>query len=95
MGEMSSGIAHEVNQPLTAVSAYTQACLDKIKSGNPDLNQLAAILDKANQQAFRAGQIIHTMRNFVRTKTSHCSSVDINNLIQSTINLCASAIRVR
>jgi len=46
MGEMASGIAHEINQPLAAISSYTQASLNLINAENPDLTKLADILTK-------------------------------------------------
>lgn len=87
MSEMASGIAHEVNQPLTAISAYIQVSMDLLRSGNADLKQLVVILDKANQQALRAGDIIHRMRDFAKSKTFVRSSVDINELIRECLNL--------
>lgn len=93
MGEMASGIAHEVNQPLTAISAYTQVCLDMIQSDSPNLDQIADIINKTHQQALRAGQVIYRMRDFARSRTFVRSSVDINNLIQSSITLCATDLK--
>ena len=68
IGEMGSGIAHEVNQPLTAIANYTQACLRFIGVENPDLEQLGEILFKIHQQALKAGQIIHRMKDFVSAR---------------------------
>ncbi|MDI1279741.1 PAS domain S-box protein, partial [Methylobacter sp.] len=56
MGEMASGIAHEVNQPLSAISSYTQVSLNLINIEPPDLARLTEILDKTQQQALRAGR---------------------------------------
>jgi len=87
MGEMASGIAHEVNQPLSAVVNYTQVCLRFIQNENPDLEKIAEILQKANQQALKAGQIIHSMREFVKPRKIHRSTVDINELIYDAISI--------
>ena len=73
MGEMASGIAHEVNQPLTAVTTYTQVSLNLIKAEKPDLEKLSEILHKSQQQALRAGRIIHRMREFVKTHATQLS----------------------
>jgi len=88
MGEMASGIAHEVNQPLASIAGYTQACLNFIQGANPDLEQLSTILLKTHQQALRAGQIIHRMRDFVKSKQIHRTTADINTLIHDAISLC-------
>ncbi len=87
MGEMASGIAHEVNQPLSAVVNYTQVCLHFLQTESPDLANIADIMRKANQQALRAGQIIHSMREFVKPRKIHRSTVDINDLIYDAIGL--------
>jgi PAS domain S-box-containing protein len=93
MGEMASGIAHEVNQPLTAVASYTQACVNFIDAETIDLPKLSGILRKANQQAIKAGQIIHRMREFVKTRTMQRANVDINNLIIDSMAMCAADLK--
>jgi PAS domain S-box-containing protein len=93
MGEMASGIAHEVNQPLSAIASYTQACLNFMQNGQPDLAQLGNIMLKVQQQALNAGQIIHRMRDFVKFKTLHRSTVDINDLVQICIDLCVADLK--
>lgn len=90
MGEMASGIAHEVNQPLSAVVNYTQVCLQFIQNENPDLAKIGEIMHKANQQALKAGQIIHSMREFVKPRKIHRSTVDINALIYDAISIFES-----
>ena len=87
MGEMAAGIAHEVNQPLTAVSAYTQVSLNIINTKKPDLEKLSEILYKTQQQAIRAGQIMHRMRAFVTSREKHISTVHINTLIHNAVSL--------
>lgn len=93
MGEMASGIAHEINQPLTAIVSYSQACINFIQTEKLDLAQLGDTLNKTLEQALRAGQIIHHMRDFVKAKTRHRSTVDVNSLIQISISLCASDLK--
>jgi PAS domain S-box-containing protein len=93
MGEMASGIAHEVNQPLSAISSYTQASLNLINTENPDLVNLAEILYKTNQQALRAGRIIHRMREFVKSHSKNTSAANINTLIHDAASLCATELK--
>lgn len=93
MGEMASGIAHEVNQPLTAITGYTDACLRFIQSENPDLQKLAQILKKTNEQALKAGQIIHRMREFIKGRKLHRSTADINALLHDAASLCAGDLK--
>ena len=93
MGEMASGIAHEVNQPLTAVTTYTQVSLNLIKAEQPDLEKLSEILHKTQQQALRAGRIIHRMREFVKSHTTQHSTADINTLINNATGLCVDELK--
>ncbi|MDF1584011.1 MAG: PAS domain S-box protein [Methyloprofundus sp.] len=87
MGEMASGIAHEVNQPLTAIATYSQVCQRLLESDSPDLIKLQQTLQKTVQQALRAGQVISRMRQFISSNTVHRSTVDINELVQDAMSL--------
>jgi len=93
MGEMASGIAHEVNQPLAAISSYAQVSINLLNTENPDLVKLAEILYKTQQQALRAGQIIRRMREFVKSNTTQHSITDINILIHDSASLCFDEIK--
>jgi signal transduction histidine kinase len=93
MGEMASGIAHEVNQPLSAISSYTQVSLNLINIENPDLVKLTEILHKTQQQALRAGQIIHHMRRLLQSHSKQRSHADINSLIHAATSLCIPGIK--
>jgi PAS domain S-box-containing protein len=93
IGEMGSGIAHEVNQPLTAIANYTQACLRFIDVEKPDLDKLSNILFKTHQQALKAGQIIHRMKDFASHRRLHRSDTDINALIRDAASLCARDLK--
>jgi PAS domain S-box-containing protein len=94
MGEMASGIAHEVNQPLSAITSYTQVSLNLIDSEeHPDLVKLTEVLHKTQQQALRAGRIIHRMREFVKSHSKHRASADVNALIHNAVDLCMAEIK--
>jgi len=93
MGEMASGIAHEVNQPLSAISSYTQVSLNLINTENTDLVKLTEILYKTQQQALRAGRIIHRMREFVKSHAQKRSTADVNALIHSCVDLCIGELK--
>jgi len=93
MGEMATQIAHELNQPLSAINTYSDACLYMLKSmsdANPDLT---SALRGIKDQAQRSGDIIRGLRNFVKKGELHKSTTDINAVVQSVINLAMSELR--
>jgi len=66
MGEMASSLAHELNQPLSAIASYMRGSRRLLDKGDPaDLPRLAETLDKAGDQALRAGDVIRRLRDFI------------------------------
>lgn len=90
MGEMASALAHEINQPLTAIIAYSRSCLNIIKQ-KPVLSKnekkLLPPLEQIAHQAEHAGEIIHTMKNFMRGGNFYREETDINFIIKETLSL--------
>jgi C4-dicarboxylate-specific signal transduction histidine kinase len=85
VGEMVSALAHEINQPLAAINAYSRGCLHILKSHpNP---QLSLPLEKIAAQAELAGDIIHNMKSFMREGSIYLEETDINQLINDTITI--------
>ena len=89
IGSMGSGIAHQVNQPLTAISNYSQACIQLIKAEQPDLTKLSEVLTKTYEQAQKAGRIIHRMKDLASQRKTSRSMTSINALIENAVNFCA------
>lgn len=92
-GEMASGLAHELNQPLGAIATYTQACLLLIHSGQIRSEQLIETLEKVAAQAQRAGDIIHRLRGLVRKVEPYRDAMDINGLLREMVHLTESETR--
>jgi PAS domain S-box-containing protein len=90
MGEMATGIAHEVNQPLTATVNYASALKILTTVKKPDLEKIAKIANLVSEQALRAGKIIHRMKAFCENKNTDTISTDINTIINDCILLCNS-----
>ncbi|MGY0218053.1 ATP-binding response regulator [Endozoicomonadaceae bacterium StTr2] len=87
MGEMAAGFAHEVNQPLTAISNYAQVSQRLMKREPLDTESLIEAMEKISSQARRAGGIISRIRSFVK-KPDHClEKVDCNRLVQDVVRL--------
>lgn len=66
MGEMASSLAHELNQPLSAIANYCAGCIKRMQGGNYRFEDLLAAMQKASDQAERAGKIIRRMRDMVK-----------------------------
>lgn len=81
MGEMASGLAHELNQPLSAIHTYVQGCIRRINMGNNDPESIINALQLTAQQADRAGGIIRRLRSFVRKGESHKTYTEINHIV--------------
>ncbi len=90
MGEMASGLAHELNQPLTAIANYLRGCQRRIDRDNLEVAELTAIMQQSIQEAERAAEIIRRMRAFVNKEDPHHERVDINELITRVSNFLRS-----
>ena len=93
LGEMAAGIAHEVNQPLTAISNYAQAGRRMLEAGLADSEALGGTLDKVSSQAHRAGEVIRGLRAFVRQRQSRSQRVDLNELVREAVELAQADAR--
>ena len=82
LGEMAAGLAHELNQPLTAIATYTQACQRLIESGRSDDDEILATLKKCDAQAQRAGDVIRRLRQFVQKRELGRQEVGCEELIR-------------
>jgi two-component system sensor kinase FixL len=88
MDEMGAAVAHELNQPLTAVMLYLQALTRKLKSGEDEVDQaVLEILGKASREAERAGSIIQKMRQFVERREPERQPIDIRRLIDEALEV--------
>jgi two-component system, LuxR family, sensor kinase FixL len=87
MGEMAASVAHELNQPLAAISNYVQGCLRRVRSGASDLGELIPILERVGDQARRASEIVRRIRRFVQKKDFEHEAVDLGAAIGETVEL--------
>jgi two-component system, LuxR family, sensor histidine kinase DctS len=92
MGEIASTLAHELNQPLAAISSYTTGALNMLNNNamppsSADLEALKPALEKASNQAQRAGHIIRSVHTFVKRREPSREAVTVQDLIDSVIPL--------
>lgn len=89
MGEMASTLAHELNQPLTAILTYTQTCIRKLQNQKQTLLATEVIegLNLVVQQAERSGILIHRMKDFIRKGTLLLQYLNINDILSNLLSL--------
>lgn len=87
MGELASGLAHELNQPLSTILCGAELSLRLSQSETKAAGELTDVLRDVAAEAERAGQIIHRLRRFVSKRPGVRSTVDVNALVQETLKL--------
>jgi C4-dicarboxylate-specific signal transduction histidine kinase len=95
LGEMASQLAHELNQPLTAIVAYARSCLRRLRSDQWDKAELIDELEKAAGQAKRGGEIIRRLRRLVSRHDSERVTVNINESIEDIAGVLEWESRAR
>jgi PAS domain S-box-containing protein len=94
MGEMATGLAHELNQPLTAILMQAELAGRKLDLGRKlDTEELKKTWGQIADQAYRAGQIIRRMREFVRKNDPVQTPLDFGVLIEELLSLLRSDLR--
>jgi signal transduction histidine kinase len=73
--ELASTLAHELNQPLSAISAYLRACQMMLAQSGDPKGELAATMDKVIAEANRAGTVVRRLRDFFRTGSTHIEPI--------------------
>ena len=86
MGALTAELAHELNQPLEAISAYATACLRSLGAENIQSPRVDDALQKISQQSSRAGQIIQKILDFVHKRDNPRQFTDINRLIREVVS---------
>ena len=94
MGEMASALAHELNQPLSAVANYLQGSKRLLQnSPDPRASMIMEAMDKASEQAVRAGQVIHRLRDFVARGETEKRIESIKKLVEEASALALVAAK--
>jgi PAS domain S-box-containing protein len=95
MGEMASSVAHELNQPLTAINNYCSGMVSRIKANNLTEEELLKALEKTAHQAQRAGQIIQRIRTFVKRSEPNRTPSDVTAMVAEAVELAGIEMRRR
>jgi two-component system sensor histidine kinase TtrS len=87
IGEMTSGLGHELNQPLAAINNYAQGCIRRIQSGKAENDRLMDALQRISREASRASDIIARFRRFAKKEQLQRDWVNIDALICDAVRL--------
>jgi len=96
IGQMATGLAHELNQPLGAIANYAETCeltLEKEGPVEAERERLHEVVARIQAAALRAGKIIRRMRGFVQARRAHRETVEIERMIRDVQELCQSEAR--
>jgi PAS domain S-box-containing protein len=93
MGEMASSVAHELNQPLTAINNYCNGMVSRIKAQQITEDELLGALEKTAKQAQRAGQIIHRIRSFVKRSEPNRTASEVELMVTEAVELAEIELR--
>ena len=94
MGQMASTMAHELNQPLTAVMNYLEAARHLLESGSQSAERIGGLMSRAVAQAERAGDVIRQLRQFVRKGETDHRAESLNTLVEEALALALVGARL-
>lgn len=95
LGELSGAIAHELNQPLTAILANAQAAQMMLARDAPDIDEALIALEEIVEDDNRAGQVIQRLRGMLKKDQGRWELIDVNDIARSTHNLVRSELVTR
>jgi PAS domain S-box-containing protein len=95
MGELTASLAHELNQPLTAILSNAQAGLRFLQSEKPDLNELREILQDISSDDKRAGSVIRSLRAMMKQEEREREPLSINEMVREVVTLFHSEAVLR
>lgn len=93
LGELATGLAHELNQPLTAVVNYVRGCQRRLKNEGIGSGELSEALERAGSEARRAGAILHRIRGMVCKRRPDRVRADLNDLVTDATGILKSELR--
>lgn len=94
MGEMASGLAHELNQPLSAIANYSRGCLHRIRSGSGTAEDIIQAIEQVCNQAERAANIISSLRNFINKESNAHRSNSLNDIVREAMLIAMPEVKL-
>jgi len=93
MGEMATGLAHELNQPLAAINTYADVALRMLNAGIKQPDKLKEVIEGGRDQAIRANELIRHLRQLVKKQSPETTELNLNELIASVLNFLETEIQ--
>jgi PAS domain S-box-containing protein len=91
--ELATMLAHELNQPLAAITAYAEAAVQLVRQPSPDCHRVTMILERISRQALRAGEAIRRLRTFIARERPDAVPLDLNAVVRDACALAAPRAR--
>jgi signal transduction histidine kinase len=95
LGEMASGLAHELSQPLSAILNSAGACAQRTTSGQADMKGILRSLEKISDQAKRAGNILGRIRALAQRHPPEFTAVDVNEIVRNVVDLTSWEMKLK
>jgi C4-dicarboxylate-specific signal transduction histidine kinase len=95
LGELTTGVAHELNNPLNNIGLYIGNVIDRVHLGELDTGRVLGDLEQAMDQVRKATEIISHLRTFGRATTVTLERVDIDDVIERSLSLMHEQLRLR
>jgi two-component system sensor kinase FixL len=93
VGELATGLAHELNQPLSAIVNGVEACARYVRSGRGKSSKLLTLLDDASAEALRAGSIVEHLRGFIEKGKPQMERTDLREIARNVPRLLGREIQ--
>lgn len=93
MGEMAASIAHEVNQPLSAISSNASAGLRWLAPAAPDLDRVRTVLERVVRDSHRASEVVGSVRSMFKRAPAETAHIHINDIIEEVLTLSRGELR--
>ncbi|MEX0936954.1 MAG: ATP-binding protein [Pirellulales bacterium] len=92
VGQLATGLAHEINQPLSAIALYAETAEMVLTKDAPKLDEAHSAIARIKQSALRAGALVRSLRRFVRSGNPERADVNLGELIDEVCELCHGAV---
>lgn len=93
LGEMASGIAHELNQPLTTITMSARACVRMLDSKQTAVEACIDVMEKIADEAQRAGEVIRQVRHFIRKELPERQPVRVSDMVREVLLMIRADVR--